>query len=99
LIREEPKRFPAEQTRYSQPLPGDQWTAGPLDTLTPNGTGSSHPYPVQILLPAWTVQHDWDLRNWLFRWGDGVRIESPIELKHRHWTTAQGVVNLYTQPG
>jgi hypothetical protein len=54
---------------------------------------------VQILLPAWTVQHDWDLRNWLFRWGDGVRIESPIELKHRHWTTAQGVVNLYTQPG
>lgn len=99
LIREEPKRFPAEQTRYSRPLPGDDWNAGPLDTLTPNGGGASHPYPVQILLPAWTVQHDWDLSNWLFRWGDGIRIERPIDLKHRHWNTAQAVVDLYTRQG
>jgi hypothetical protein len=43
------------------------------------------------------TQHDWDLRNWLFRWGDGIRIESPLELRHLHWNSAQAVVDLYTR--
>jgi len=55
------------------------------------------PYPVEILLPEWTVQHDWDLRNWLFRWGDGIRIESPLELQHLHLNSAQAVVDLYSR--
>lgn len=95
-IREEPRRFPQEQTRYSRPLPGAGWQEGPLDSLTPNNNATSHPYPVEISLPTWTVQHDWDLCNWLFRWGAGLWIESPIELRHRHQTTAQAVVALYT---
>ena len=97
LIREEPGRFPPEQTRYSRPLRGDEWTPGRLDALLPDHPSASHPYPVEILLPEWTVQHDWDLRNWLFRWGDGIRIESPLELQHLHWNSAQAVVDLYSR--
>ena len=97
LIREEPKRFPPEQTRYSRPLPGADWQIGPLDTLTPGSSTESHPYPVEITLPSWVVKDSWDLRTWLFRWGDGIRIESPVELRHQHWSRAQAVVDLYTQ--
>ena len=38
-------------------------------------------------LPRWTVARDVDLRNWLFGFGAGIRIESPTELaaEHRQW--------------
>ena len=64
LIREEPRRFPPEQTAHT--------------TLPPNPPGDTHPHPVEIRLPSWTIERDWDLRNWLFRWGDGNRIEQPL---------------------
>ena len=96
LIREEPNRFPPEHTAYSQPIPGQStWQVGPLDTLKPNPAGDSHPYPVELLLPRWTVQDDWDLRTWLFRWGAGVRIEQPLALRELQLQQARGVVELY----
>ncbi|WP_411872056.1 AAA family ATPase [Vulcanococcus limneticus] len=98
LIREEPRRFPPEHTRYSRPIPGrSSWQPGPRDTLKPNPNPEtdSHPYPVELLLPRWTVQDDWDLRAWLFRYGAGIRIEQPTALRQIHRQVAQEVVDLY----
>ena len=96
LIREEPNRFPPEHTAYSTPIPGhSSWSQGPLDRLAPNPATGSHPYPVELLLPRWTLESDWDLRAWLFRWGDGIRIESPEALREQHLQQARGVVELY----
>jgi hypothetical protein len=96
LIREEPHRFPLEHTSYSKPLPGEKsWESGPLDRLSPNAATDSHPYPVELFLPRWTVQEDWDLRNWLFRWGAAIRIESPLELRELHQQMARDVVAVY----
>jgi predicted kinase len=96
LIHEEPNRFPPEHTAYSRPIAGQSWwSEGPLDTLAPNPPTDSHPYPVELLLSRWTVQDDWDLRTWLFRWGAGVRIEQPLALREHHLQQAQGVVDLY----
>ena len=99
LIREEPRRFPPEHTAYSRPLAGQPpWPASPLDTLAPNPAGDSHPHRVEVWLPRWTVEQDWDLRTWLFRWGAGVRIERPLGLREEHREHGQGLVDLYEQP-
>jgi predicted kinase len=99
LIREEPNRFPPEHTAYSRPIPGhSSWNQGPLDRLAPNPATDSHPYPVELLLPRWTLESDWDLRAWLFRWGAGVRVESPQALHEQHLQQAESVVGLYQEP-
>jgi hypothetical protein len=96
LIHEEPNRFPPEHTAYSKPIPNlSSWQAGPLERLEPNPASDSHPYPVELRLPRWSVAEDWDLRSWLFRWGNGVRIEQPHALRELHLQQAQGVVELY----
>ena len=96
LIREEPRRFAVEHTAYSKPIPGlPKLDPSPLDVLEPNSAQDSHPYPVELLLPHWTVHEDWDLRSWLFRWGAGVRIETPLQLRELQRLQAQGVVDLY----
>jgi hypothetical protein len=50
---------------------------------------------VELQLPRWTVADDWDLRNWLFRWGAGIRIEAPIALRELHQQMARDVVGVY----
>jgi hypothetical protein len=80
LIREEPRRFPPEHTAH--------------ESLAPNPAGDTHPHPVEIRLPSWTLEHDWDLRNWLFRWGAGIRIEQPCELRELQLQQAREVVTL-----
>ena len=96
LIREEPNRYPPEHTAYSKPIPGlSTWPQGSLDRLEPNPASDSHPYPVELRLPRWTVAEDWDLRSWLFRWGNGIRIEQPLLLRELHLQQARGVVELY----
>ncbi|CAK6695402.1 AAA family ATPase [Synechococcus sp. CBW1107] len=96
LIREEPKRFPPAHTRYSRPIADvSEWEQGPQDQLEPNPTSDSHPYPVEILLPRWTVHDDWDLHAWLFRYGDGIRIEQPMQLREKHRGMASDVVAMY----
>ncbi|MFZ9754158.1 MAG: AAA family ATPase, partial [Cyanobium sp.] len=50
-----------EHTAYSKPIPNlSSWPAGPLDRLEPNAANDSHPYPVELRLPRWTVAEDWD---------------------------------------
>ena len=96
LIREAPRRFAVEHTAYSKPIPGlPKLEPSPLDVLEPNSVQDSHPYPVEILLPHWTVHEDWELRSWLFRWGAGIRIDAPMQLREQQRQHAQGVVDLY----
>ncbi len=79
LIREEPHRFPPEHTTFPDANP----------------SGDSHPHPVEIRLPHWTIEQDWDLRAWLFRWGAGIRIEQPASLRGLQLQQAREVVALY----
>ena len=96
LIREESNRFLITHTRYSNPITAKSlWEPGPADCLEPNSASDSHPYPVELLLPRWTVESDWDLRSWLFQWGSGIRIEQPHLLKQLHLQHAQGVIDIY----
>jgi len=82
FIREGLQRYPIEHTRFSKPLTGDSWWHHPKapHVLEP-GPSDSHPYPVELDLPLWTVAADIDLRSWLFAFGGGIRIESPDVLR------------------
>ena len=83
FIREGLQRYPIEHTRFSRPLPGDSWWHHPKapHVLEPGGAETSHPYPVELDLPRWTVAADIDLRSWLFAFGGGIRIERPEALR------------------
>jgi predicted kinase len=83
FIREGLQRYPIEHTRFSKPLPGDSWWHHPKapHVLEPGSPSDSHPYPVELDLPSWTVAADIDLRSWLFAFGGGIRIETPDVLR------------------
>ena len=83
FIREGLQRYPIEHTRFSRPLPGDSWWHHPKapHVLEPGPADASHPYPVELDLPPWTVAADIDLRSWLFAFGGGIRIEQPDDLR------------------
>ncbi len=83
FIREGLQRYPIEHTRFCKPLPGDSWWHHPKapHVLEPGTASDSHPYPVELDLPLWTVAADIDLRSWLFAFGGGIRIESPDVLR------------------
>jgi predicted kinase len=83
FIREGLNRYPIEHTRFSKPLPEDRWWYHPKapHVLEPGSADSTHPYPVELDLPHWTVAFDIDLRSWLFAFGGGIRIEQPDSLR------------------
>ena len=96
FIREASERFPARQMRFSRPLSLQAgWKADRLHCLEPNPPGDSHPYPVEIDLPLWTLEEDRDLQGWLFRFGAGIRIEKPESLRERHRAFAREVMAMY----
>ena len=83
FLREGLRRYPMEHCRFSRPLPGDTWWHHPRapHVLEPNAAGDSHPYPIELDLPLWTLASDVDLRTWLFAFGAGIRIEQPQTLR------------------
>ena len=83
FLREGAGRYPLEQTRYSLPLQGDRWWHHPKapHVLAANAASDSHPYPIELDLPRWTVAADIDLRIWLFSFGAGIRIEQPEAMR------------------
>lgn len=83
FIREGLQRYPIEHTRFSMPLPSDRWWHHPKapHVLQPGSPSDTHPYPVELDLPPWTVARDVDLRSWLFNFGGGIRIEQPEALR------------------
>jgi predicted kinase len=96
FLREGLQRFPLEATRLSRPLPADRWWRHPKapHTLAPLH-GNSHPYPIEIDLPVWTLASDVDLRRWLFGFGDGLIVESPEALRQEHQDRGRKVMALY----
>jgi predicted kinase len=97
FIREGLQRYPIEHTRFSRPLPGDTWWHHPNapHVLEPGPATDSHPYPVELDLPLWTVEHDIDLRTWLFGFGAGIRIESPAALRDEHQQKLEAALAVY----
>lgn len=97
FIREGLQRYPLEHTRFSRPLPGEHWwhhRKAP-HVLEPGSPADTHPYPVEIDLPAWTVAQDIDLRTWLFGFGAGIRIESPDALRQEHQARLVAALAVY----
>jgi predicted kinase len=96
FLREGLQRFPLSHTRLSLPLPGDPWNPPPQAPcrLEPR-VGDSHPYPLEIDLPPWTLAADVDFRRWLFGFGAGVRIETPLALAEEHSDRGAAVAALY----
>lgn len=82
------------------PLSGDQWWHHPKapHVLAPNDACDSHPYPVELDLPVWTLRQDVELRNWLFGFGAGIRIESPQALCQELVERAQQVLAIHQDP-
>ena len=96
FIREGNNRFPKKQMKVSGPLVSDIWQPNQFSQLQP--VEGSHPYPVELILPCWTVERDIDFRRWLFGFADGVRIEEPAELRERHLDYANSIRALYDDP-
>jgi hypothetical protein len=96
FLREGLQRYPLNQLRLSKSLPGDLWrqpAQAPL-VLEPS-PGSSHPFPIEIDLPPWTVARDVDFRRWLFGYGADVVIEAPDPLRLEHQKRGQAMAALY----
>jgi hypothetical protein len=66
--------------------------------LEPGAPADTHPYPVEIDLPQWTVARDVDLRNWLFGLGAGIRVEAPAELRAEHQEWLSRSLQVYGTP-
>ena len=97
FIREGLQRYPIEHTRFSQPLPGEHWWhhRNAPHVLAPGSPTDTHPYPVELDLPSWTVERDIDLRNWLFGFGAGIRIDSPEALRDEHRQKLEAALEVY----
>ncbi|CAK6700565.1 AAA family ATPase [Synechococcus sp. CBW1107] len=97
FIREGLQRYPIEHTRFSKPLPGEHWWHHPKapHVLEPGSPSDTHPYPVELDLPPWTVERDIDLRNWLFGFGAGIRIDSPEALRDEHRQKLETALAVY----
>jgi hypothetical protein len=97
FIREGLQRYPIEHTRFSRPLPGEHWWHHPdaPHVLEPGSPSDTHPYPVELDLPPWTVERDIDLRNWLFGFGAGIRIDSPEALRDEHRQKLETALAVY----
>lgn len=77
-------RYPVEQMRLSfKPDPDPACT---------------HPYPVELILPSWTVTEERDFRRWLFGFGTQIRIEAPHALREEHRAFGAGIARLYESP-
>ena len=57
------------------------------------------PTPIRwsLTYPPWTVERDIDLRNWLFGFGAGIRIEAPAELRQEHQERLQAALAVYAR--
>ena len=97
FLREGLQRYPIEHVRFSKPLAGDRWWHHPKapHVLEPGPAGSSHPYPVELDLPPWTVAADIDLRSWLFAFAGGIRIDRPDALRQEHCRTLEEALAVY----
>jgi len=83
--------------RFSKPLAGEHWWHHPdaPHVLEPGSPSDTHPYPVELDLSPWTGERDIDLRNWLFGFGAGIRIDSPEALRDEHRQKLETALAVY----
>ena len=96
FLREGLQRYPLSQMRLSKTLPADPWrqpSKAPL-VLEPI-EGDTHPFPIEIDLPPWTVDRDVDFRRWLFGYGGDVLIDSPRSLVNEISSRSHLIAGLY----
>jgi hypothetical protein len=100
FLREGMGRYPREQVRFSRPLPGDSWWHHPdaPHVLEPNAPSDSHPYPLELDLPSWTIAADIDLRTWLYGFGEGIRVESPSALREELVNRCRAMLAAHGEP-
>ncbi|MEB3271127.1 MAG: ATP-binding protein [Synechococcus sp.] len=100
FLREGMARYPREQVRFSKPLPGETWWHHPRapHVLEPHAASDSHPYPIELDLPGWTLAADIDLRTWLFGFGEGIRIEAPSALRQELLQRCRAVLSTHGEP-
>jgi predicted kinase len=101
FLREGMGRYPREQVRFSRPLPGDSWWHHPEapHVLEPNAPTDSHPYPLELDLPSWTLAADIDLRTWLYAFGEGIRVESPSALREELVSRCRAMLAAHGEAG
>jgi hypothetical protein len=94
-------RYPREQVRFSKPLPGDSWWHHPEapHVLEPNAPTDSHPYPLELDLPSWTIAADIDLRTWLYGVGEGIRVETPTALREELVSRCRAMLAAHGEAG
>ena len=100
FLREGMGRYPREQVRFSRPLPGDSWWHHPAapHLLEPNAPTDSHPYPLELDLPSWTLAADIDLRTWLYGFGEGIRVEAPTALRQELVSRCRAMLTAHGEP-
>ena len=100
FLREGMGRYPRDQVRFSKPLPGETWWHHPkaAHVLEPHAASDSHPYPVELDLPSWTLAADIDLRTWLYGFGEGIRIEQPIALRQELLQRCRAMLQVHGDP-
>ena len=100
FLREGMGRYPREQVRFSRPLPGDSWWHHPdaPHLLEPNAPTDSHPYPLELDLPSWTIAADIDLRTWLYGFGEGIRVEAPTALRQELVSRCRAMLAAHGEP-
>lgn len=102
FMREGFNRYQPEQIGLSRPRSGDTWVfpdsigIAKLEPLTEDN--ESHPYPVEFILPSWTVEGDIDFRRWLFGFDSRILIEAPELLREKHRKFGAGIAALYAIP-
>lgn len=75
FLRKGLQRIPLRQIRLSKPPPGDSWRPlrqAPHYLEARNAI--SHPYPVELDVPRWSVERDVDFRRCLGGYGEGIMI-------------------------
>ena len=93
-----PRLAPA-QIRLSHPLPQDRWRLPPRGRhrLSAHADGGSHSYPVELDLPPWIVREGREIRQWLYSFGSGVRVDAPEALAQEQRGQALAVVAAHSQ--
>ena len=97
FMREGFNRYPPEQMHLSGPRPGDTWKLPDIGIkqLQPClDVNETHPYPVEFILPSWTIDTN-DFRGWLFGFGNRIVIEAPASLRDEHQDFGAGIADLY----
>lgn len=90
FIREGPDRLPYPQLRMSGGLATHTSIWKPPESLPhmdqiyclPVHDNSDHPFELQMVLPAWSVD-DFDLQNWLFGFGSGLVLIGPDSFRQK----------------